>query len=68
MAKHADSYHSGHEFDSSMYHNKTPLVRKATGNHLIKSISLEEFSTLSLVSAKLEIESSTQEIRDLAMH
>ena len=35
---------------------KVPLVKKTTGNHLIKSNSLLEFRALSLVSAVLEIE------------
>ena len=35
---------------------KTPLARKVTGNHLIKSTCLEKRKALSLVSAKLEIE------------
>ena len=35
---------------------KTPLVSKATRNHLIKPTSLEKLRTLSLVSAKLKIE------------
>ena len=35
---------------------KAPLVRKATGNHLIKSTSLEKLRVLSLISATLEIE------------
>ena len=38
---------------------KTPLVGKATGNHLINSISLVKDSE-SLVSATLEIEYATQ--------
>ena len=37
---------------------KTPLVRKATGSHLMNSTSLEK--TQSLVSATLEIEYATQ--------
>ena len=36
---------------------KTPL---ATGNHLIKSTSLEKLRAVSLVSAKLEIEYAMQ--------
>ena len=40
---------------------KTPSVRKATGNHLVNSISLEKLRALSLVSAKLEIEYATQQ-------
>ena len=39
---------------------KAPLVRKATGNHLMNSTSLENLRTLSLVSATLEIELATQ--------
>ena len=39
---------------------KTPLVRKATGNYLIHSTSLEKLRALSLVSAALEIEYATQ--------
>ena len=35
---------------------KTPLLRKAMGNHLIKSTSLEKLRALSLVSATLKIE------------
>ena len=35
---------------------KILLVRKATGNHLVNSTSLEKLTTLSLVSATLEIE------------
>ena len=35
---------------------KILLVRKATGNHLVESTSLENLRALSLVSAKLEIE------------
>ena len=35
---------------------KTPLVWKATGNHLIKSTSLEKLRALSLVSTTLEID------------
>ena len=31
-------------------------MRKATGNHLIKSISLEKLRVLPLISATLEIE------------
>ena len=38
----------------------TPLVRKATGSHLIKSNSLEKLRALSLVSATLEVEYATQ--------
>ena len=34
---------------------QTPLVRKATGNHLMNSTSLEKLKALSLVSATLEI-------------
>ena len=41
---------------------KTELARKATGNHLMKSTSLKELATLSLVSATLEIESATQHV------
>ena len=33
-----------------------PLVRKAMGNHLMSSTSLEKFRVLSLVSATLKIE------------
>ena len=39
---------------------KTPLVRKATGNHLMKSTSLETLRALFLVSATLEFEHATQ--------
>ena len=39
---------------------KTPLVRKAMGNHLIISTSLEKLRAQSLVSATLEIEYATQ--------
>ena len=39
---------------------KTPLVSKATGNYLIKSISLDKLRALSLVSATLEIEYALQ--------
>ena len=40
---------------------KTPLVRKATGNHLIKSTSLvKRLRALFLVSATLEVEYATQ--------
>ena len=38
---------------------KTPLVRKAAGNHLMNSTSLENLRALSLVSAALEIEYAT---------
>ena len=31
----------GNDFESQKCHNKTPLMRKATGDHLIKSTSLE---------------------------
>ena len=36
------------------------MARNATGNHLIKTTSLEKVRVLSLVSAKLEIEFATQ--------
>ena len=39
---------------------KTPLLRKATGNHFIKSISLEKFRAVFLFSDMLEIEYATQ--------
>ena len=39
---------------------KLPLVRKAMGNHLVKSTFLEKLRVLSMVSAKLEIEYVTQ--------
>ena len=39
---------------------KTPLARKATGNHLMNSISLEKLRALSLVSATLEIKYAAQ--------
>ena len=39
---------------------KTPLARKALGNHLIKSTALEKLRTLPLVSAKFKIEYATQ--------
>ena len=39
---------------------KVPLVRMATGNHLMKSTSLDRLRALSLVSATLEIEYATQ--------
>ena len=43
---------------------KTPLVRKAMGNHLINSISLEKrLRALPLVSATLEIEYAMQLVR-----
>ena len=45
---------------------KTPLVRKATGNHLMKSISLEKLRALSLVSATLEIEHAMKLVSLLA--
>ena len=38
----------------------TPLVRKATGNYLMKSTSLENVRVMSLVSATLEIEYAMQ--------
>ena len=60
MVKHADSQHRGFQFDSSMYHFKSLLVRKATGNHLMNSASLEKLGVPSLVSATLEIEYATQ--------
>ena len=42
---------------------KAPLVRKATGNHLRKSISLEKNSRAqSVVSATLEIEYAAQQL------
>ena len=50
VVKHADS----------CFTMKTSLVRKATGNHLIKSTSLEKLRALSLVSATREIEYATQ--------
>ena len=39
---------------------KTPLAKKATGNHLMNSTSLEKLRALSLVAATLEIEYATQ--------
>ena len=39
---------------------KTLLVRKATGNHLTKSATLERLRASSLVSATLEIEHAMQ--------
>ena len=39
---------------------KTPLTRKGTGSHFIKSTSLEKTQILSQVSAVLEIEYATQ--------
>ena len=39
---------------------KTPLVRKATGNHLMNSSSQAKLRALPLVSATLEIEYATQ--------
>ena len=39
---------------------KMPSMRKATGNHLIKSTSLEKLTALSLVSTNLIIEYPTQ--------
>ena len=39
---------------------KIILVRKATGNHVIKSNGLEKLRALSQVSATLEIEYATQ--------
>ena len=42
---------------------KTPLERKATGNHLINSTSLENLKALSLVSATLDIEYVTSLVR-----
>ena len=38
---------------------KAPLVKKAKGNHLIKSIPEKKFRALSLVSATPEIEYAT---------
>ena len=43
---------------------KTLLVRKATGNHFIKSTSLEETQS-PLVSAKLEIECATETLCEM---
>ena len=61
MVKHANSQDRVCHFDPSMCHFKTLLVRKATGEHLTNSTSLEkELRALSLVSATLEIEYATQ--------
>ena len=42
---------------------KVPLVRKAKGNHLMNSTSLENLKALSLVSATLDIEYVTSLVR-----
>ena len=61
VVKLADSQHRGCQFDSSVCHiKKMPLMRKATGNHLIKSTFLEKTQSLSLVSGTLEIEYAMQ--------
>ena len=39
---------------------KTPLARKATGNHLMNSTFLEKLRAASLVAATLEIEYATE--------
>ena len=41
-------------------HNKAQLMGRATGNHLIKSTSLEKLRAQSLVSVTLEIECAMQ--------
>ena len=64
VVKHANSQRRGCLFDSSMYHNKTPWMRKARGNHVIKSTSLENLRALSLVSATLEVEYPTQYVKN----
>ena len=40
---------------------KAPLMRKATGNHLLKSTFLEKAQYPVLVSATIEIEYATQQ-------
>ena len=45
-----------HNTGVMMCPTKAPFVRKATGNHLMNSTSLEKLRALSLVSATLEIE------------
>ena len=41
----------GFEFESCTCRNKTPLMEKVTGNHLVNSTSQERLMALSLVSA-----------------
>ena len=61
VVKYADSQHRGCQLDSSMCHfKKTLLMRKASGNHLMNSTSLEKLRALSLVSATLKMEYATQ--------
>ena len=55
MVQHADSQHKVSSIPPCVT-SKTPMVRKATGNHLTSSTSVEETQSLSLVSATLEIE------------
>ena len=43
---------------------KTPLARKATGDPLIKSISLEKTQSSSLVAATLEVKNAMHQIND----
>ena len=45
---------------------KILLVRKATGNHLIKSTSLEKAQSPVSGSAALEIEYATQYLKDVS--
>ena len=46
---------------------KTPLAKKATGDHPIKSNSLERLRALSLVSARLESEYAMRESQLLTL-
>ena len=58
----------GWEFESRMCATiKTPLARKAAGNHLVKVTFLDRLRAMSLVSATLEIEYGTQKLSGLSV-